>query len=258
MHVFLLCGHACRYAYSATPTISAVAPASGIPGMAINVTGTGLADATVIRFFSQLSSATSSNSSSPSNAIVFGGSGRGTAMQLAGACNISAAAYGWAACAAVPSLPATGIYWLVLARDNGEQSVDALKVSGVQMVQMRTHVERVHDMATHVHYTNHRHLMWAILHAAGTHKNRVCTQQERWEHAGQCYALRQPRQPYAWRSTVCTDDWSRHFCMRPVRCPPAAPAYELDVLHGHKAVGTKEASSQSPYLPLNLLGFNVG
>ena len=89
-------------------------------GTAINVTGTGLADITSILILRPAAL----NSTAP-------GSTGGNGMQLAGVCNVSTAAPGWAACAAMPSLAGAGLYWLVLARANGEQSVDVLKASTV-------------------------------------------------------------------------------------------------------------------------------
>jgi hypothetical protein len=108
---------ACRYAASTTPSVTGVAPSRGTAGVAINVTGSNLSDAASIRFFGALATASSSANASS------GGS------QALGSCAVTAAASSWASCAAVPSLPAPGLYWLVATRANGEQSVDGIKAS---------------------------------------------------------------------------------------------------------------------------------
>ena len=97
-----------RYSPLNVPTMASVAPTSGVPGTAINITGANLAAVVDVRFMQQ---------------------GNNT-LQLAAVCSVSAAESGWVVCASAPSLEA-GTYTLVLARANGELSVDGLKVTAI-------------------------------------------------------------------------------------------------------------------------------
>jgi hypothetical protein len=116
--------HASRLRYAATdgPALAGVSPATGSAGTPINVTGTNLSGAALLRFTQQPWITGSSLSTAAVSSARLG-------SQLAsGACTVSAAAGGWAACASAPALPA-GVYQLVLEMSGGERAADGLQVS---------------------------------------------------------------------------------------------------------------------------------
>ncbi len=111
-----------RYAATDGPALAGVSPATGSAGAPINVTGTNLSGAALLRFTQQPWTAGSSLSTAAVS------SARHGSQMASGACAVSAAADGWAACASAPALPA-GIYRLVLETVGGERAADGLQVS---------------------------------------------------------------------------------------------------------------------------------